>query len=55
LLTNFLEQLEREAGLSTAGEDDDFIALMRDGRIARTKASLDWLDRCAAALQVGAD
>ncbi len=51
LLTNFLEQLEREAGLSTAGEEDDFIALMRDGRIARTKASLDWLDRCAATLE----
>ena len=56
LLTNFLEQLEREVGLSglstlEKGKEDDFIALMRDGRIARTKASLDWLDRCAVTLE----
>ena len=56
LLTNFLQQLEREAGLSGLStpekeKEDDFIALMRDGRIARTKASLDWLDRCAATLE----
>ncbi len=51
LLQGFMEQLEREKGASTDGEEDAFIALMRDGRIARTKASLDWLDQCATAIE----
>jgi DNA-binding PadR family transcriptional regulator len=58
LLVGFLEQMEREKGAPTErteGAEDEFIALMRDGRIARTRASLDWLDHCAAALRVDAD
>lgn len=53
LLHDFLRRLERERDASMEGEggEDTFIALMRDGRIARTAASLAWLDRCAATLQ----
>ena len=52
LLQVFMKQLEREKGALTDGEEEDaFIALMRDGRIARTKASLDWLDQCAATIE----
>lgn len=51
LLRTFLARLEREQNMSAGGEEDDFIALMREGRIARTRASLAWLDRCAATVE----
>ncbi len=42
----YLDSLEHEA--PSPDVDADFIALMREGRIARTRAALQWLDRCAA-------
>lgn len=49
----YLDSLEHET-LPLDDHPDDhadatFIALMREGRITRTRAALQWLDRCAAA------
>ncbi|HWE62283.1 MAG TPA: PadR family transcriptional regulator [Chloroflexota bacterium] len=43
---------EQEVGdhVSSPPEDHAFIELLRQGRIARTEATLAWLDRCAALL-----
>jgi DNA-binding PadR family transcriptional regulator len=48
LFQDYLERLEEEATQPHEGADAAFIALVREGRIARTRAVLDWLDRCAA-------
>lgn len=45
LFADYLTYLERAA---PRGTDDAFIALMQEGRIARTRAALTWLDQCAA-------
>lgn len=50
LLESHLRRLERVGRAITeyaVEEEETFIALMREGRIARTRAALDWLDRCA--------
>ena len=44
-----LQQLE-QATAPCGGEDAVFMALVREGRIARTRAVLDWLDRCEIAI-----
>jgi len=46
----YLDSLEHGMPPSGADADDDatFIALMHEGRITRTRAALQWLDRCAA-------
>jgi DNA-binding PadR family transcriptional regulator len=51
IFTAYLQQLE-QATASCGGEDEDvaFMALVREGRIARTRAVLDWLDRCDIAI-----
>lgn len=50
LFEMYVQRLEQEAGRPAEGEDAAFIALVREGRIARTRAVLDWLDRCATEL-----
>lgn len=51
LFLGYLRQLEEEAQAPRADDAEaNFIALLREGRIARTQATLDWLDRCAEAL-----
>ena len=47
VFTAYLQQLEHTAA-PCGGEDAAFMALVREGRIARTRIVLDWLDRCAA-------
>lgn len=47
LFAAYLADLEAREDGDAIGEDAPFIALMRAGRIARTRAALDWLDRCA--------
>ena len=45
----YLDSLEHEMLLPADHADATFIALMREGRTTRTRAALQWLDRCAAA------
>ncbi len=49
---SYLQHLQAEATQPHDVEDADaaFIALVREGRAARTRALLDWLDRCATEL-----
>lgn len=47
LFTSYLDQLEQVAVQQIAGEDAAFMALLREGRISRTRAALAWLERCA--------
>jgi DNA-binding PadR family transcriptional regulator len=57
LFTEYLAVLEREEHVSLDGvvtpHDAAFIRLLWEGRVARTQATLDWLDRCAEALAQG--
>jgi DNA-binding PadR family transcriptional regulator len=46
LFSTYLQRLEEEAKRPGDGEDAAFIALVRQGRIARTRAVLDWLTLC---------
>jgi len=48
VFTAYLQQLEHAT--APCGEDAAFMALVREGRIARTRAVLDWLDRCDIAI-----
>lgn len=51
LFDAYLRRLEGEAAeLAVNDEDDAFMILVREGRIARTRAALDWLDRCKVAI-----
>jgi DNA-binding PadR family transcriptional regulator len=46
LFSSYLERLEEEARQLGTGGDAAFIALVRQGRIARTRALLEWLALC---------
>ncbi len=46
LFSGYLERLEAEARQPGTGDDAAFIALVRQGRIARTRALLEWLTLC---------
>ncbi|HVA90776.1 MAG TPA: helix-turn-helix transcriptional regulator [Chloroflexota bacterium] len=46
LFTDFLRVLEAEEVPAGDQLDDVFLALLREARIARTRATLEWLDRC---------
>ncbi|HVC82173.1 MAG TPA: PadR family transcriptional regulator [Chloroflexota bacterium] len=46
LFTEFLRDLETESLPAGDPLDDMFLALLREARIARTRATLAWLDRC---------
>ena len=47
LFLTYLAELERPSALD-APPDHAFIELVREGRVARTRATLAWLDRCDA-------
>lgn len=49
LFSDYLRRLEAEAAMPPSGDDAAFIALVREGRITRTRAALEWLDRCGVA------
>jgi DNA-binding PadR family transcriptional regulator len=57
LFSDYLAVLEREERVpldrDVTPQDAAFIRLLWEGRVARTRATLDWLDRCAAALAQG--
>lgn len=46
------QRLEEEAAQPLEGADAAFIALVRQGRLARTRAVLDWLALCQADMAV---
>jgi len=46
-LEEVVARLEEDIPDAEKGADTAFIALVREGRIARTRAILAWLDRCA--------
>jgi DNA-binding PadR family transcriptional regulator len=46
LFSEFLRALEAEELPVADPLDDVFLALLREARIARTRATLEWLDRC---------
>lgn len=46
LFEMYAQRLEQEAAQPPQGEDASFIALMRQGRLARTRAVLEWLALC---------
>jgi DNA-binding PadR family transcriptional regulator len=48
LFTAYLTDLENAAVPEGAPHERAFLAVMREGRIGRTRAALAWLDRCAA-------
>jgi DNA-binding PadR family transcriptional regulator len=50
----YLAALEQEELPPASPEDRVFLALLRDGRISRTQATLAWLDRCAVMLGIPA-
>jgi DNA-binding PadR family transcriptional regulator len=46
LFSAYVQRLEEEGRQPGAGDDAAFIALVRQGRIARTRAILEWLSLC---------
>ncbi|HXT36400.1 MAG TPA: PadR family transcriptional regulator [Chloroflexota bacterium] len=50
LFTEFLRDLEAESPPADDPLDDIFLALLREARMTRTRATLAWLDRCEALL-----
>jgi hypothetical protein len=52
LLSAYVDRLEREP-MPPDASDMAFIALMREGRIGRLRATLSWLDRCVDLQPVG--
>lgn len=47
LFATLLSDMEAEEPPTDSGSDGAFLSLLRDGRIIRTRATLEWLDRCA--------
>lgn len=50
LFQGYLHQLESAGSAPEGDAEATFIALLREGRVARTQAALTWLDRCAGAV-----
>jgi hypothetical protein len=50
LFRGYLNQLEATGSAPEGDAEATFIALLREGRVARTQAALTWLDRCAGAV-----
>ena len=48
LFAAYLRDLQQEQVPEGSPDDRAFMRLMLDGRIARTRSALEWLDRCAA-------
>lgn len=46
LFSSYVGRLERDQAPDVADENAAFIALMREGRMGRLRAALNWLDRC---------
>lgn len=53
LFSSYVARLEREPLPHGPEGDEEFIALMREGRIGRLRAALSWLDRCSQAQPAG--
>ncbi|HVA91180.1 MAG TPA: PadR family transcriptional regulator [Chloroflexota bacterium] len=47
LFARLLSDMEAEEPPTDAGLDSAFLRFLHDGRIIRTRATLEWLDRCA--------
>jgi DNA-binding PadR family transcriptional regulator len=53
IFRDYLQHLESDGrGIAEQPDDATFMHLIRAGRILRTQATLEWLDRCAAELAV---
>ncbi len=52
LFAAYLADLEVEPLQTGSDRDETFMALVREGRIERTRSTVEWLDRCARALAV---
>ena len=50
LFAAYLRDLEHDSVQDDGGTHGVFLALLREGRMGRTRAALAWLDRCAAAV-----
>lgn len=51
LFSSYLQGLDEQGEPAGMEGDALFIALLREGRVGRLRAALDWLDRCGAGLQ----
>ncbi|MGH2346186.1 MAG: PadR family transcriptional regulator [Chloroflexota bacterium] len=47
LFATLLSDMESEEPPTTADADGAFLSLLHEGRVIRTRATLEWLDRCA--------